>query len=75
MLDLTKPVQTRDGCKVRILCADRKGTAYPIVGLIEREGGEGVERVVSWTLTGGVINGNCRCIDDLINVPTKQEPL
>ena len=33
-LDLTKPVRTRDGRKVRIICTDAPGQ-YSIVGLID----------------------------------------
>lgn len=39
MIDFTKPLRTRDGRKVRILCTDRKGEA-PIVGLIVDDSGE-----------------------------------
>ena len=30
----TKKVVTRDGRNVRIICTDRKGTDFPIVGLV-----------------------------------------
>lgn len=33
MIDFTKPVQTRNGLPVRILCTDKKG-GQPIIGLI-----------------------------------------
>ncbi len=41
--DPTKPVQTRNGCKVRILCTDKKNTAYPIVALVTMYDKEAIE--------------------------------
>lgn len=32
--DPTKPVRTRAGAAVRIICTDRKDVCYPIVGLV-----------------------------------------
>ena len=47
-LDLTKPVQTRDGRKVRILCTDGPHE-QPICGIIEgKDGGD----YWSWPLSG-----------------------
>lgn len=37
-LDFSKPVQTRDGRPVRILCTDRKHPHYTVIGLIEIDG-------------------------------------
>ena len=37
-LDFSKPVQTRDGQPVRILCTDRKHPHYTVIGLIEING-------------------------------------
>lgn len=48
-LDFTKPVQTRGGGKVRILCTDRKGCGRPVVGLV-LVGSE--EMSVSWNTDG-----------------------
>ena len=40
--DLTKPVQTADGCKARVICTDRGG-CYPVLALgIRDDGGEGI---------------------------------
>lgn len=50
MIDLTKPLQTRDGRPVRLLCADAKGPA-PLVGLIDQQSGEYPER---WHLSGRI---------------------
>lgn len=71
-LDLSKPVQTRDGRKVRILCTDRKAATherrYPVVALVsDRDGAD--ECVYYFTLDGEF---NCFGRDqssDLVNVP------
>ena len=63
-LDLSKPVQTRNGRPVRILCTDAKGP-YPIVGLMPS--GE-AEHVGSW-MVGGNSSPYSWTQDDLINVP------
>ena len=69
MLDLTKPVQTRDGREVRVLCTDTKGATYPVVGLVTDEDGD--EEETSWT-TGGDFNIDDSGDDtDLINVPER----
>jgi len=44
-----RPVQTRDGKPVRILCTDKKNTIYPVVGLINRGS---YEEVGAWTREG-----------------------
>jgi len=67
-LDLTKPVQTRDGRRVRILCTDRKsGTDYSVVGLLLDEG---IERARMWQPTGHYSDYDN--ITDLVNVPAEQ---
>jgi len=65
-LALTKPVQTRDGYPVRILCTDRVGK-YQIIGLILEDDHEYVE---TWNLNGQKYEGAIHD-DDLINVPPK----
>ena len=70
-LDLTKPVQTRDGRPVRILCVDaRRGNDRHVVGLIDNNGFNDV--VCVWGQDGMVYSAK---IDDavcgLINVPPK----
>lgn len=70
-LDLTKPVQTRDGRPVRILCTDaRLGDYRRVVGLIDNNGFNDV--VCVWGQDGTVYS---KKIDDavcgLINVPPK----
>jgi hypothetical protein len=63
-IDFTKPVQTRDGRPVRILCTDAP-SCYPVIGLIEGEG-----RPIVWTLAGYWSEGNDRNYQlDLMNAP------
>lgn len=51
-LDLTKPVQTRNGMPVRIICTNVKGN-YPIVGATLSEVTDyAYERVHQWSLEG-----------------------
>lgn len=67
-LDLTKPVQTRDGRAVRILCTDRKGK-YPIIGLMPDRDDGSCEMLISWSGDGhygGAANYKAL---DLVNVP------
>lgn len=68
-LDLTKPVQTREGDPVRIICTDRKGE-YPIVGLVLSDHGDGHEVVRAWPIDGQFYSKNMQHLD-LINVPPK----
>lgn len=61
-LDLTKPVQTRDGRNVRVLCTDGPGE-LPVVGFI---GGGAV--AIQWPVDGRYPGGGARDLD-LINAP------
>jgi len=65
MLDINKPVQTRDGRKARIIATDKKGN-YPIIALIDED-----ETIISCTKKG---NRFIKCENkmDLINVPKKR---
>lgn len=63
--DPTKPVQTRNGCEVRIICTDRAHSTYPIVGLVKGEGGE--ESVLYVRKDGRTYNHSCPL--DFINIP------
>lgn len=70
MLDLNKPVQTRDGRKARIVCTDKKGR-YRIIACIEHPNLSGVEDCYTYTLEG-ICNESRGKIDiDLINAPEK----
>lgn len=74
-LDLTKPVQTRDGRKVRILCTDRVHPNFPVVGLISNDfetletvfDFETLETVFYFTKEGKITNLDT--LADLVNVP------
>lgn len=68
MIDFTKPVQTRDGKPVRILCTDRKGD-LPVIGLLTLS--DGREMVQSWHQNGMLCNGHS--VNDLINVPQRHK--
>ena len=67
-LDFTKPITTRDGRKVRILCTDGPDKTYPIIGIKE-----GDDCPVSWKVDGSACadQTNHRC--DLINHPDKRK--
>ena len=61
-LDLTKPVQTRDGRKVRVLCTDGPGE-WPVLGIVE--GRIGVDK---WD-TAGRFSFSSENPYDLVNPP------
>lgn len=63
MIDFTKPVATKGGQKVRILCTDAPGK-WPVIGLIE-----GHDGAYSWTLEGHQLNHQAPQPEDLVNVP------
>lgn len=66
-LDFSKPVQTRDGHSVRILCIDRKHETFPVVALWMNN--YGVEVLDSWTLKGANSLHGARGELDLIQAP------
>lgn len=66
-IDFTKPIQTRDGRKVRILCTDRRGGLYPVVGMVMDD--RGIETTHCWTLSGALVVGESGFPNDLVNVP------
>lgn len=71
-LDLTKPVQTRAGKPVRIVCTDAPG-ACPVVGFYtELVGTEKYVTPHTWTIEGAFMPGGYGN-RDLINVPKKIE--
>jgi len=65
MLDLNKPLQTRDGQKVEILKTDRKGN-YPIVVLIGEE-----EEMVAYAPNGRFDLWEESRLD-LVNIPEEK---
>ena len=66
--DPTKPVQTRDGRKARILATDLIVTSYTLVGAIICSDGE--ERIYTF-LPNGRTNNVDESRTDLINIPEK----
>ena len=68
-LDLTKPVQTRDGRPVRILANDMK-TDQPVVGVVTNN--DGREFLAQWDVSGKFYQRSPHEGPiDLINVPPK----
>lgn len=67
--DPEKPVQTRDGRKARILCADRSGTDLPIIALREARG---IEIVETYAADGTIYGTGTKNDLDLINIPEKR---
>ena len=63
--DPTKPVQTRDGRKARIICTDIKDDT-PILAAVDCGTFESVEHYYR----SGLVNGAVGSQDDLINTPT-----
>lgn len=61
-IDWTKPVQTRNGIPVRILCTDGPHPVYPVLGVIE-----GRQYVDNWT-KNGTFTGEQGHDLDLVNV-------
>lgn len=65
-LDLTKPVQTRSGCKVTVLKTDLRGGNYPILALVHEPYADAVR---TFTVNGYF---HSTCSDhafNLVNVP------
>ena len=69
MIDLTKPVQTRDGLKVRVLCTNMKGRDT-VAGVITDH--DGTDMVDAWQADGHYNIGPEEARTDLINVPEKR---
>jgi hypothetical protein len=70
-IDITKPVQTKDGRKARIICADMKFSTYQLVALISSEHGE--EHAEYYTKEGAYWGDGEESSKDLVNVPEKTE--
>ena len=63
MVDFTKPIKTRDGRKVRILCTDAN-SKYPVVGLIT-DGQCDIHS--SWTIDGRWTEQDTHPDNNLVN--------
>lgn len=67
-IDITKPVQTRDGRKVLGLTRiDAKGIVFPIVGLIEGE-----DSPKNWKNDGSFYRDEYNSHNDIVNVKEKK---
>lgn len=69
-LDITKPVQTRDGKPARIVCTDMKGT-FPVVALVTQKSGN--EVVNSYDSNGVYHTFSGKSDNDLVNIPERVE--
>lgn len=67
--DPTKPVQTRDGKKARIICSDLKGRDCSIVGLYTIKSGK---EQVRYYQEDGTAPGDIFPNLDLVNVPERK---
>lgn len=73
MVDLTKPVRTRDGREAIILTITRKcaGNEFPVVALIT--GGDGNQICSTFTLQGKLMGDRAVANPkDLVNIPAKR---
>jgi len=64
-----KPVQTRDGRSVRIICFDKLGGNYPIIALLDKGG----EEIVTYTYEGKLRRAGGDHEYDLFMVPKKNK--
>src|SRR6478609_6396521 len=69
--DVTKPVQTRDGRKARIVCTNFKNGKYPIIALITLED-RGEEEIYRYTASGNYYHEDVNNGNDLINIPEEK---
>ena len=70
-IDFGKPVRTKAGTPVRIICTDREGD-YPVIGLINVPGTyHRIEEIRTWTADGKAFVGSANHGGDLENMPTE----
>jgi hypothetical protein len=69
MIDWNKPVQTRDGRKVRVVCTDVRHPAYPILALVTHYAGH--EESTGYTQEGFYYSHKNETPSDLVNVPQR----
>lgn len=68
MIDWNKPVRTKDGREVRVLCTDRvTDSSYPVLALVKD--GCGYEAAHSYTIEGKYRISGTESKNDLENVP------
>ena len=68
--DPTKPVQTFDGRKARIICTDKSGD-YPIVALVTDTNDS--DHIITFTMQGKNIRRLSQNEYDLVNIPERKE--
>jgi hypothetical protein len=66
-VDFSKPIQTRDGRKVRVLCQDMNSEDYRVAAVITD--GSGYEHLESYTKDGSFRRDGMETGLDLVNVP------
>lgn len=69
-IDWDKPVQTRDGRSVRILCTDMEGGSDTVAGIV-KDTDSGFETAESWRPDGRYFSDESPT--DLVNVPERHE--
>ena len=72
MIDLNKPVQTRDGRKARILATDVAHETYPVAAAVTSANGK-EEYIEAYTALGTYTKGISENYMDLVNVPVREE--
>lgn len=72
MIDLTKPVQTRDGRKALIVTTKLHDRTFPVAAEIEIDGDSQHTTVNTFTVDGHYMNDGSQRNGDLINVPDKR---
>jgi hypothetical protein len=71
-IDLTKPVQTRDGRPARVVSEKGVG-AFPVLALITAP--DGSEHILRYTPAGNIMLAPGQSADDLVNVPETTEAI
>lgn len=68
MIDWNRPVRTKDGRAVRVICMDyASATGYPVLTLVKEEQGD--EAVYTYTMEGKYYRYDQESVHDLENVP------
>ena len=65
MIDLTKPLRTKSGCKAEVVATDLEGL-YPLAVVVTNTKGNKIIR--QYTETGRIVNNNTSS-EDLENIP------
>lgn len=68
MIDWTKPIRTKRGHSVRVLCTNWKEPGYPVVALVTTS--PCIEALLSFSLEGKFVS-NSQSVYDLENIPER----